>query len=236
MLKKETLNLISIKNSNFKDIFSICIGKNYIYQRRFIDYVGKYNQWDVDVKTGELKLDDKVLKVEFIGTTSAEDNCWFSSEIEKVIPDEFVKIMINARKNIEALGIEELSSSKITLNPDKDINGYNLSMIYIAFCDYNVAYFCGESDNTRIYMFVKELPEEIFRKISSVEFSTAVMEMVATFKTNHKLMIKALLIENDIPFIDEDKNLKARFNEESEITVEFDDNYCLKNIYGMLSK
>ena len=90
MLKIETLNLLKKEDINFKNLFSICIGKNYLYQQRFINYLGKYNRWDVDLTKGILLLDDKEYNIECIGTTSKNDSYWYSSEIEKVIPDEYV--------------------------------------------------------------------------------------------------------------------------------------------------
>lgn len=126
---------------------------------------------------------------------------------------------------------KELTNGKIPLN--KDINGYNLSMIYIAFAPENVAYFCG-SGSTSIYMFVKQLPENIFEKINSVEFSSRIMEIISTFDVNHKLMVKALLTENEIEYTDNKNNIIATFNENSILNIEFD-NDVVKNISGNLS-
>jgi len=231
MLKQETLKLLN-SNNNFKDIFSICIGKSYLYQSRFIDYLGEYDSWDTNVKEGTLKLGDRVFNVEYIGTTSNTDNYWYSSELESIIPDEYVDIMINTRKYMETLNLNELTPGKIMLNGD--INGYNLSMIYIAFAPQNVAYFCG-SGNTNIYMFIKDLPNDIFRKMNSTEFTTRIMEIISTFNVNHKLMVEALLIENEIEYEENQKSIIAKFNENSIITVDFDNNGLIKNISGNLS-
>lgn len=48
MLKKETLNLLNIDSLNYKNIFSICIGKSFLFQSRFIDYIGNYNHWNTN--------------------------------------------------------------------------------------------------------------------------------------------------------------------------------------------
>lgn len=232
MLKNKTLNLLNSNNLNFRNVFSICIGNTFLYQRRFIKYLGKYNNWNTDLKEGTLKLDDKLFDVEYIGTTNVSDNLWYSSELENVIPDEYVNLMINTRKTLQSLNLQELAESKIELK--NDINGYNLSMIYIAFAPENVAYFCGSGD-TSIYMFVKNLPEDIFKKINSVEFSSCVMEIISTFNVDHKLMIKALLSENEIEYHDEQNNIIAKFNDDSILTIEFDNNNLLKNISGNLS-
>ena len=232
MLKKETLSLLNSNSVEFKNIFSICIGKSYLFQHRFIDYLGKYNYWNTNVNDGILKLDERIFNVEYIGTTSKSDNFWYSSELEKVIPDEYVNLMINTRKIMQSLNLDKLAEGKIMLS--NDINGYNLSMIYIAFAPENVAYFCGTGD-TSIYMFVKDLPENIFKKMNSVEFSSRVMEIISTFNVNHKLMVKALLLENEIEYNDLQNSIIAKFNENSVLTIEFDDNGLIKNISGNLS-
>lgn len=232
MLKKETLDLLNSEGLTYKNIFSICIGKSYLFQSRFIDYIGKYSHWDTNIKEGILKLDERLFNVEYIGTTSTADNYWYSSELESLIPDEYVNLMIKIRKTMQSLNLEQLTEGKIPLT--NDINGYNLSMIYIAFAPENVAYFCGSGD-TSIYMFVKQLPENIFKKMNSVEFSSKVMEITSTFNVNHKLMVKALLCENDIDYNDDNNNIVAKFNENSVLTIEFDNNGLLKKVSGNLS-
>ena len=232
MLKKETLDLLNSEGLNYKNIFSICIGKSYLFQSRFIDYIGKYSHWDTNIKEGILKLDERSFNVEYIGTTSTSDNYWYSSELESLIPDEYVNLMIKIRKTMQSLNLEQLTEGKIPLT--NDINGYNLSMIYIAFAPENVAYFCGSGD-TSIYMFVKQLPENIFKKMNSVEFSSKVMEITSTFNVNHKLMVKALLCENEIDYNDNNNNIVAKFNENSVLTIEFDNNGLLKKVSGNLS-
>lgn len=232
MLKKETLGLLNSEGLTYKNIFSICIGKSYLFQSRFIDYIGKYSHWDTNIKEGILKLDERLFNVEYIGTTSTSDNYWYSSELESLIPDEYVNLMIKIRKTMQSLNLEQLTEGKIPLT--NDINGYNLSMIYIAFAPENVAYFCGSGD-TSIYMFVKQLPENIFKKMNSVEFSSKVMEITSTFNVNHKLMVKALLCENEIDYNDDNNNIVAKFNENSVLTIEFDNNGLLKKVSGNLS-
>lgn len=232
MLKKETLDLLNTEGLNYKNIFSICIGKSYLFQSRFIDYIGKYSHWDTNIKEGILKLDERSFNVEYIGTTSTSDNYWYSSELESLIPDEYVNLMIKIRKTMQSLNLEQFTEGKIPLT--NDINGYNLSMIYIAFAPENVAYFCGSGD-TSIYMFVKQLPENIFKKMNSVEFSSKVMEITSTFNVNHRLMVKALLCENEIDYNDDNNNIVAKFNENSVLTIEFDNNGLLKKVSGNLS-
>ena len=59
-----------------------------------------------------LKLDDRSFDVEYIGTTSKADNLWYSSELERVIPDKYVDLMIRTRKLMQDLNLEELTKGK----------------------------------------------------------------------------------------------------------------------------
>ena len=84
-------------------------------------------------------------------------------------------------------------------------------------------------------MFVKGLPEEIFKKIKPIEFSSCIMQIISKFNVNHKLMIEALLTENEIKYTVEENNILAKFNEHSIITIEFDSNDRIINFSGNLS-
>ena len=230
MLKQDTLNLI--KNYNFKNMFSICIGKTYINQKRFIEYVGKYNKWDLDISKGKLKLDEKEYDVEIIGTTSQNDNYWYSSEIEKAIPDEYVKIMMDVRKKLETMNFLDLAKPKILLTDE--IDDYNLSMIYIAMANENVAYFKG-AGNVSIYMYVKNLSDEIFRKMNPNEFSNCILEIISNYDVDHRLMVKALLIENDYEYEEKNNIIIAKFSNDSKLNIVFDEKNRLVKIEGNIS-
>ena len=219
------------KNASFKNLFSIAIGKPYAFQRRFIEFIGEYKSWNTSVKEGLLQLDDRRFDVEYIGTTSKSDNYWYSSELESVIPDQYVDLMIQTRKIIEKLQIPIIPQGKIELS--EAVNGYNLSMIYIAFAPINTAYFNGSGD-TSIYMFVKNLPENIFERLSNVEFPNVVMEIIGTFNVNAKLVVKSLASEFDYNCVEEDGNLKVLFSEKSQLLFNFNGEN-LEKITGTLA-
>lgn len=233
MLKEKTLKLLNTEEKNFKNLFSICIGNMYNIQNRFIEYIGEYSRWDTDLTKCFLQLDERKYDVEYIGTTSTTDNFWYSAELESVIPDKGAKLIKKARKNLEKFGVKDLASKKVQISGD--INGYNLSMIYMAFTNANTAYFCGGSDDAKIYMFVKNLDKQLFRRINSLEFSNRIFEIISTFNVNHKLMVKAILTENDIEYYEEGNNIIAKFNEKSILTVSFDTNNWLEKCSGNLS-
>ena len=75
----------------------------------------------------------------------------------------------------------------------------------------------------------------MFRKMDSAEFSNRVMEIISAFNVKHKLMVKALLIENEIEYSNDQNNIVAKFNDNSILTVEFDNNDFIRKISGKLS-
>ena len=231
MLKKETLNLLNSTEIDFKNVFSICIGKSYLFQKRFIDSLGNYDRWSTDVKEGLLKLDDKIFNVEYIGTTGNDDPYWYSADVERVIPENYTSLIVNSKKNMEALNFSKLVDKKIFIVDF--INAYNLSMIYIAFAPENVAYFCGSGDPS-IYMFVKNLPDSIFRKIEAYEFTTFVMDVISKFDVNHILLVKSILLDNSIDFVETNNSIIAKFKD-STLTINFNENDLIESISGGLN-
>ena len=220
MIKDKVLDLIDVKKAKFKEIFSICIGDVYIRQIRFAKTLNENYRWDTDITKGILEIDEKEYKVEYIGTTSERDGCWFSANIETRVPKKYSNMISNIKERIKKLNIEEFSNDKILIQGDK--NGHNLSIIYTAFANDNVAYFPGVGvGELSIFMFVKNLPKDIFRKISMQEFLITVPKLLA-FEIDHKLMVKALLIQNDIHFKESMFEIKAEFDKDSFIKIKFD--------------
>jgi len=233
MLKKKTIDLLG-EIKDLKSVFSICIGKSHLYQIRFKDYLGEYKRWDTDCKEGILKLDDRVFSVEYIGSTSNSDNYWYSAEIEKVIPNDYVELIMNTRKMMESLSIPVLSDKKILLNEDKEEDmAFKISAIYLAFAPQNVTLFCGRG-YTNVYMFVKNLPDDIFQTIEPREFVTRIPEIISRFDVDHRLMIQALLTENDIEYQIDEKSIVAKFSEDAIITISFNENGLITGISGKL--
>jgi hypothetical protein len=223
-LKKETLDLINLENATAQEIYAISLGKVYLHQVRFKDYLGGYQKWNTDVNIGKLDLDDKQFDVEYIGTTAPEmDNNWCSSEIEKVIPDEYVNLMIKTRKVLEKLNIKDYMGTKIPMN--ENISDSEIMTVITAFCPQNVVYFSGVAeDNSKIVMLVKNLPEEIFKSADSNELNARFLELLEYEVISQRLMLKALLSENGISFIENENEIIAKFSEESVFTYKFNEN------------
>ena len=118
-----------------------------------------------------------------------------------------------------------------------DVNGYNLSMIYVAFAPENVGFYSAQGSTT-INMYIKDLPEDIFKPITYDEIVNMIVQTLKTFTVNHKLMVKALLCESGIMY-NEIKNdiedeISATFDNGATVLIKFDNMGRVKNIIGNL--
>ena len=233
MLKDETLKLLEGRNIDFVDVYSVCAGKVYLYQKRLMNYFGNYERWDTDVTKGELVLDgSRVFDVEYIGTTLEGDPYWYSAELEEVIPDEFVRMMVKVRETLTGLNLTDLAQGKILL--EGDVIAHNLAKIYTAFASEDVCYFKG-TGKASIYMFVKGLPSEIYSEITPLEFTTVIMDTVKNTTADGKLLVLSTLIENNIDYEETDNEVKAKFKGNIVLTIKFDDKNRITGIEGNLS-
>ena len=224
-MKQETLQLIDKNNVNFKDLLSICIGKVQANQEKIVDYIGEYNHWYVDGNTGILQLDDKQISFEFIGTIALNmDNFWYSADVEKNIPATSYELIKKTKKLMSDIGLEKLAQSKIELNEKEGITGENLAMIYIAFSQEKVGYFCGNmGPNAYMYLFMKYLPSKIYEPVNVSRFMFIVINLIMNKKLNlnHKLLVKAFLLENDCHYIELQDKIIGTFPDDSRIIIEF---------------
>lgn len=218
-MKQENWDKIK-QGITYQDLLSICIGKSLANQQKFQEFLGRYTRWDTDVTQGVLVIDERIFEVEYIGTTSKEDQYWFTAEQEQMIPDEGVRLMLQIREKLKQKEIPEYYFPKVKLT--KDINEHNLGMIFCALAPKKVCYFNGNGE-VSIVMFVKNLPETIFEPINANQFFQIIIHIVQNFDINVKLMIESFLIENETLWEEKEQKITAYFDQEERLEFEFKD-------------
>jgi len=223
-MKQENLEKIE-KGMSYQDMLALCIGKAFANQQNFQEYLGPYNRWDTDVTKGKLYIDDKTFDVEYIGTTSKKDMHWFTAEQEQVIPDEGVQMMMEIKEFLKEEEVPEFyfPTAKLT----EEVNEHNLGMIFCMLADKNVCYFNG-SGEVSIVMFVKNLPEEIFKPVSAERFARIAMQIVSNYNLNAQDMIQSFLIENENEYLEENNKIIAFFENDTEIEFQFEEGKLLR--------
>jgi hypothetical protein len=218
-MKKNILELIQFDKNSFKDLLSVCIGKAHSNQLELAEYIGEYGRWNTDVTQGKLILgNNKTFDVEYIATTSTSDGMWFSAELERQIPDDYIQLAIQVKIVMQNNNIPY--EAKIKLDDSVGITGANLAYINCTLCQENVVYFNG-SGNVSIFMFVKKLPDKIFEQVNANKFTTRVTELISNNDLNHKLMIESFLLNNDCKIEKEENKLVGIFNNGSAIEFSF---------------
>lgn len=236
-MKQAAYDLLRAKGTfNFRDLFSICLGKVFSDRIEFCEHLGNYKHWDVDLVNGILLVDDKKFNVECIGTSSTKDGMWFSAELERQIPDDKVNMIIKARTLMKQLNLTNLGETKIKLNDV--ITDEKLAIIYTAFCsNENCTYFVANSNGIRIFLHVKDFEGDntikgLTNPIGSHKFIPRIMEIISKYDIDHKLMIKSFLIHNNCQIL-EDKGTKlAGIFGNKTIEFTFDENGRFNKIFG----
>ena len=239
-MKQELVDiLLSNKEINFKNLFSICVGKVYSNNIEFEEKIKGYSNWDTDITTGELILGENKFRVDYIGSTTESDKMWFSAELEKAIPDEYVNLTIQARKRMEDFGFNKYLPIKVFV--DDRVTGEMLSIMNIAFLEErNVCFFVGKAAEVELFMFIKPdgnetLLQEVTKKIPSYKFVPRALEIIEKFDVNAKLMIKSFLVNNDCEFFETKNNsIIAVFDDDNEVKFCFNENDALTKIEGYL--
>lgn len=225
-----------IKTRNFKNLFSISVGKVYSDNIELKNYIGNYSRWSTDVTNGILKIDEKEFKVQYLGTVSTSDNMWFTAEMEQQIPDQYVDYAIKSREMFTQLELNEFCEGKIALT--EEITGDKLATIYCAFMPISgpCTYLKMQSNDLIFYMCLENIPQNLFEKIGSSKFVPRIMEIINNNKNiDHKLMIQSFLLNNKCQLIDNDNSIVAIFDENSKIVFNFDENNRLISTEGALN-
>lgn len=239
-MNKVNFDLLKNSTINFKNLFSICVGKVYSNKLEFIDYLEGFEKWDTDLDTGKLIIDEKSFDVQYLGSVTYDDNMWFSAELEKGIPEEYVKLLIESRKSMKNYNVKDFYPIKV--KTDDKITGEMLGMICTAFIpNKEICFFNGKAEGVNLYMVVNkneenpDLFKNLTQNISAEKFIPRVMEIISKYNIDHKLMIKSFLLDNNCTY-DEDENiLIGNFLNDVKVKFVFDEEGKLLNAESQLN-
>jgi len=77
-------------------------------------------------------------------------------------------------------------------------------------------------------MFVKNLPEDIFKPVPAQRFFQIAMHIVQHYRVNAKKMIESFLIENETEYLAEENTITAFFENDTEIEFQFKEDKLVK--------
>lgn len=218
LFKEKTLQLI--KNHTIDELFAICVLKEEMYKRRFDKYVGDVKGWSVNKNIGKMYINEKIIDVEYMGKTIIAEKCWYSADIDQEIPDRCKELLKKTKECLSKLGYNEMTNSKIDLN--NSFEEFYLPIIYAAFATERTIYFLGANSEKAVYMFLKNLPDELFKKPDYEEIFRTITAVSKHVNIDHMLMVKALLTEYDYNYEEKENEINIIFPENITMNIIFD--------------
>ncbi len=139
----------------------------------------------------------------------------------------FRSTITECKKTLEKFNLGKffIDDTKLTY----EISPLKLATIMTYFAPQNTGLFHGPVQGANIYVFIKDLPNNLRVQYQSEDFITIVNNISSTFNVNDYLMVQSFLINNDTPFQASQNQIVAKFADDI-ITFEFLNNQYIENI------
>ena len=222
------LDKLGIDKSNWSELFSACIGKATLLQKRAFKLLVEGSNWQVDFDSGKIYFDEREFDMQFIGSESFSSNTWlWGYENINGFDERLLGLANKAREFGEKFGLSAFSRAQFEL--DENLNGHTISMILCtAFDEQN--YYRIEYDGGAAYVAFRS--DAVFEEpVLANELLSVVNECLSTYDLDHKILVKGLLLSCDMKFSESPNEIVANKNE---LSFKFDELNRLINISSKL--
>ncbi|WP_148790349.1 DUF6882 domain-containing protein [Campylobacter concisus] len=222
------LDKLGVDKSNWSELFSACVGKATLLQKRAFKLLVEGNNWQVDFDSGKIYFDEREFDMQFIGSESFSSNTWlWGYENINGFDERLLGLANKAREFGEKFGLSAFSRPQFEL--DENLNGHTISMILCtAFDEQN--YYRIEYDGGAAYVAFRS--DAVFEEpVLANELLSVVNECLSTYDLDHKILVKGLLLSCDMKFSESPNEIVANKNE---LSFKFDELNRLINISSKL--
>ena len=222
------LDKLGIDKSNWSELFSACVGKATLLQKRAFKLLVEGSNWQVDFDSGKIYFDEREFDIQFIGSESFSSNTWlWGYENINGFDERLLELANKAREFGEKFGLSAFSTPQFEL--DENFNGHTISMILCtAFDEQN--YYRIEYEGGAAYVAFRS--DAVFEEpVLANELLSVVNECLSTYELDHKIFIKGLLLSCDIKFSESPNEIVAN---KYELSFKFDELNRLINISSKL--
>lgn len=222
------LDKLGVDKSNWSKLFSACVGKATLLQKRAFKLLVEGSNWQVDFDSGKIYFDGREFDMQFIGSESFSSNTWlWGYENINGFDERLLGLANKAREFGEKFGLSAFSTPQFEL--DENFNGHTISMILcIAFDEQN--YYKIEYDGGAAYVAFRS--DAVFEEpVLANELLNVVNECLSTYELDHKIFVKGLLLSCDMKFSESPNEIVANKNE---LSFKFDELNRLINISSKL--
>jgi len=222
------LDKLGVDKSNWSELFSACVGKATLLQKRAFKLLVESSNWQVDFDSGKIYFDEREFDIQFIGSESFSSNTWlWGYENINGFDEQLLKLANKAREFGEKFGLSAFSTPRFDL--DENFNGHTISMVLCtAFDEQN--YYRIEYEGGAAYVAFRS--DVVFEEpVLANELLSVVNECISTYELDHKIFIKGLLLSCDMKFSESPNEIVANKNE---LSFKFDELNRLINISSKL--
>ena len=222
------LDKLGVDKSNWSELFSACVGKATLLQKRAFKLLVEGSNWQVDFDSGKIYFDGREFDMQFIGSESFSSNTWlWGYENINGFDERLLELANKAREFGEKFGLSAFSTSQFEL--DENFNGHTISMILCtAFDEQN---YCRiEYEGGAAYVAFRS--DVVFEEpVLANELLSVVNECLSTYELDHKIFIKGLLLSCDMKFSESPNEIVS---DKYELSFKFDELNRLINISSKL--
>ncbi len=221
------LDKLGVDKSNWSELFSACVGKATLLQKRAFKLLVEGSNWQVDFDSSKIYFDGREFDMQFIGSESFSSNTWlWGYENINGFDERLLELANKAREFGEKFGLSAFSKPQFEL--DENFNGHTISMILCtAFDEQN--YYRIEYEGGAAYVAFRS--DVIFEEpVLANELLSIVNECISSYELDHKIFIKGLLLSCGIKFSESPNEIVS---DKYELSFKFDE---LNRLINILSK
>ena len=218
------LDKLGVDKSNWSELFSACVGKATLLQKRAFKLLVEGSNWQVDFDSGKIYFDEREFDMQFIGSESFSSNTWlWGYENINGFDERLLKLANKACEFGEKFGLSVFSTPRFEL--DENFNGHTISMVACtAFDEQN--YYRIEYEGGAAYVAFRS--DVVFEEpVLANELLGVVNECLSSYELDHKIFIKGLLLSCDMKFSESPNEIVS---DKYELSFKFDELNRLINI------
>ena len=222
------LDKLGVDKSNWSKLFSACVGKATLLQKRAFKLLVEGSNWQVDFDSGKIYFDEREFDIQFIGSESFSSNTWlWGYENINGFDERLLELTNKAREFGEKFGLSAFSTPRFDL--DENFNGHTISMVLCAAFD-EQNYYRIEYDGGAAYVAFRS--DVVFEEpVLANELLSVVNECISSYELDHKIFIKGLLLSCDMKFSESPNEIVS---DKYELSFKFDELNRLINISSKL--
>jgi len=212
------LQQLSLDYSDWKQLFSACLGKMMAIQTACSELVVRGQDWNVDFSQGSISFGKQRYPLQFLGSEAKSSGTWlWGWENINGFPEELLKLAQRSKELGERWQLEPLTTAEFAL--DETFNGHNLSIVACGLAE-NYCYYRGPHAGGAIFVAFSGVPKEVFAPVDLQRFLSITTQCIQQFPVDHRLFAEGFLLWNRTPYRWQGQELVANFSQELHLQFE----------------